>query len=165
VWKLVQEVGKDKSGAFLNETSNNPYSSSSGAAYDFYSLNRLKAASEAPGSTGDSDTIGIRGCKEPRDAAWVRRGVSIGKKYCIASLSYPVVVVVEDRGAVRSRLKAEDVDTKTAFEIPRSGSASLIYKATIINGSRFIEKVSHNTATNLPTIIFVAMGKQTRRHH
>jgi len=44
VWKLVQEVGKDKSSAFLNETSDNPYSSSSGAAYDFYSLNRLKAA-------------------------------------------------------------------------------------------------------------------------
>jgi hypothetical protein len=44
VWKLLQEVGKDKSSAFLNETSDNPYSSSSGAAYDFYSLNRLKAA-------------------------------------------------------------------------------------------------------------------------
>src|SRR5271165_4445776 len=123
------------------------------------------SSSEAPCSARDSDTVRICRRKQPGDTAWVRRGISIGKKYGVARLCYPVVVVVEDRGAVRSRLKAEHVDTKTAFEITRSGAKSLIYKASTINGSRFIKKVSHNSATNLPTIIFVALGKKTRGHH
>jgi hypothetical protein len=44
VRKLVQEVAKDKSGAFLNEASDDTCSHSAAAAFEFHSFNRIKAA-------------------------------------------------------------------------------------------------------------------------
>jgi hypothetical protein len=114
------------------------------------------SSSKAPGSTRDSDALVIFCRKQPRDAGWVRCGVSIGKKYCIASLGYPMVLDVEDGTAVLPRCDTEDNYSKAPSKIA-GGSAqrTATYRWCT-------EEVSHNSATNLPTIIFVALGKKTR---
>jgi hypothetical protein len=39
------------------------------------------------------------------------------------------------------------------------------YEVFVINGSLFIEEVGQNSTTDIPTILFVALGKQARDHH
>jgi hypothetical protein len=69
-----------------------------------------------------------------------------------------------------TRREAEDVNANPSCKITSSGAQSSKYKLFIafvreIYSSAFSEKISHNSPTNLLTILFVAMGKQTRRYH
>src|SRR5215472_14761269 len=121
----------------------------------------------APGSTSNSGRVATTsgGINSSMSTHWVRICCGICEVYGVTGVSHPVIVYVCD-GGITWR-EAEGVNANPSSEITGSGAQGCEHECFVTfvwesYSAAFSEKVSHDSAADFLTLLFVAIGKQAR---